>query len=173
MALVLFVNIAGFVMPMAGTQRSGLSVQLATVPAAPTVSMVVRRQSEYEKVAKMPSQLAEWGCDKELWTNLRASGRKSLKKLARSGQADNAREVIASLRAVVEREAAASAPTEKRGGGRTDAQVDPVAVVPAAKALEEEATPSAEVESQEPSVVSAPAEVGVMAPEGFSWGATF
>ena len=95
MAFALFVNIAGMLMPMAGTPRASLSVRLAAVPA-PTVSMVVRRDSEHEKVAVMPTQLAEWGCDEDMWMELRASGRKSLKRLAKKGDLKgNAREVRA------------------------------------------------------------------------------
>jgi len=155
MAFALLVNIAGFVVPMASTPRAGLglcpatvpsaptvsaglSVRLATVRAAPTVSMVVRRDSEYERVAEMPAQLTQWGCDEEMWTNLRASARKSLRRLATRGdQKGNAREVISNLRAALERDAgASSAPA----GGQTEvaqvaqvAQVDPV--VKAVKAV--------------------------------------
>ena len=143
MAFALLVNIAGFVVPMASTPRAGLglcpatvpsaptvsaglSVRLATVRAAPTVSMVVRRDSEYERVAEMPAQLTQWGCDEEMWTNLRASARKSLRRLATRGdQKGNAREVISNLRAALERDAgASSAPA----GGQTEvAQVAQVA----------------------------------------------
>ena len=139
MAFALFVNIAGFMLPMAGTPpastvSAGLSVRLATVPAAPTVSMVVRRDSEHEKVAEMPAELAQWGCDEEMWTNLRASARKSLRRLATRGdQKGNALEVISNLRAALLRDAgASSAPAV---GQTKVVRVDPVAAVPAAKAV--------------------------------------
>ena len=157
MAFALFVNIAGFMLPMAGTPpastvSAGLSVRLATVSAAPTVSMVVRRDSEHEKVAEMPAELAQWGCDEEMWTNLRASARKSLRRLATRGdQKGNALEVISNLRAALLRDAgASSAPAV---GQTKAAQVDPVAVVPAAKAAaveaEAKATAAAAAEAAE------------------------
>ena len=151
MAFALLVNIAGFVLPMAGTARAGLSlrpatvpaaptvstglsVRLATVPAATTVSMVVRRDSEYERVAEMPAQLTQWGCDEEMWTNLRASARKSLRRLATRGdQKGNAREVIRNLRAALERDAGTpSVPT----GGQTKPAVKAEAKATAAAAAE-------------------------------------
>ena len=210
MAFALFVPIVGFV-PMAGAPRAGL-----TVPTAPTVStglsvrptsaaltrtwscayMVVRRDSEHERVAEMPAQLTEWGCDEEMWTNLRASARKSLRRLATRGDPKgNAREVISNLRAALGRDSGASSTP---GGGQTRAQVaqvDPVAAVPVVKAVavesqaertadgkaegaveeavEEESDPSAGVEPGAPSAQPEVEPLGDLAPSGFSWGLTF
>ena len=100
----------------------------------------------------MPAELTQWGCDEEMWTNLRASARKSLRRLAKRGdQKGNAREVISNLRAAIERDAGtAPAPT---GGQTKGAQVDPVAVVPAVKAVaveaEAKATAAAAAEAAE------------------------
>jgi len=47
--------------------------------------MVIRRDSPSEVVGALPPQLAKCGCDKELWTELRNSGRSSLKRMIRQG----------------------------------------------------------------------------------------
>lgn len=128
----------------------------------------------------MPAQLTEWGCDEEMWMNLRASARKSLRRLATRGDPKgNAREVISNLRAALGRDSGASSTP---GGGQTGAQVaqvDPVAAVPVVKAVaveeavEEESDPSAGVEPGAPSAQPEVEPLGDLAPSGFSWGLTF
>ena len=201
MAFALFVPIVGFV-PMAGAPRAVL-----TAPTAPTVStgltayMVVRRDSEHERVAEMPAQLTEWGCDEEMWTNLRASARKNLRRLATRGDPKgNAREVISNLRTALERDAGASStPAGGQTKGAQVAQVNPVAAVPVVKAVavesqaertadekaegaveealeetaEEASDPSAGVEPEAPSAQPEGEPAGAPAPSGFSWGLTF
>ena len=201
MTFALFVPIVGFV-PMAGAPRAVL-----TIPTAPTVStgltacMVVRRDSEHERVAEMPAQLTEWGCDEEMWTNLRASARKNLRRLATRGDPKgNAREVISNLRTALERDAGASStPAGGQTKGAQVAQVDPMAAVPVVKAVavesqaermadgkaegaveealketaEEESDPSAGVEPEAPSAQPEGEPAGAPAPSGFSWGLTF
>ena len=145
----------------------------------------------------MPAQLTEWGCDDEMWTNLRASARKNLRRLATRGDPKgNAREVISNLRTALERDAGASStPAGGQTKGAQVAQVNPVAAVPVVKAVavesqaertadgkaegtveeavEEESDPSAGVEPGAPSAQSEVEPLGDLAPSGFSWGLTF
>tara|TARA_B100000768_G_scaffold119772_1_gene110834 strand:+ start:24 stop:389 length:366 start_codon:yes stop_codon:yes gene_type:complete len=57
--------------------------------------------NEAEAMAEMPAQLAEWGCDAELWQGLRSGGRANLKKQVKKGDEAGARARIEALKLLV------------------------------------------------------------------------
>jgi len=56
-------------------------------------------------VDEMPPQLAEWGCDEALWSQIKGA-RRDLRRLAREGGEEQARKRIDSIRKIVEADAA-------------------------------------------------------------------
>ena len=106
-----------------------------------TACMVVsRRDNGNEQVSTMPADLAEWGCDEELWSALRAGGRSSLKKLLRDGRQELCRERIDKLRVSVQ-QGPEDAPKRRLRGGYVLSGVTPEGFdVRAAEALIEART---------------------------------
>ena len=70
----------------------------ATLAAARFASPLM---NEAEAMAEMPAQLAEWGCDAELWQGLRSGGRANLKKQVKKGDEAGARARIEALKLLV------------------------------------------------------------------------
>ena len=78
LALALTAAGGGIVVPIVGRPHAG-QLQIAQSPLPKNVCMAVqRRPSAAEKVKELPPQLAEWGCDANLWNQLRNQGRKNL-----------------------------------------------------------------------------------------------
>ena len=150
-----------------------------------TICMVERRASNAEVVAEMPKKLADWGCDEALWDGLRSKGRKDLKKLAKNGKEQLARDRIEKLRKDIASQATATSVAEQEpkaeAESKADAEVDKAAATAsvekaeaaaAAKAAAEEAAAVAKAADVEAAAAATAAEVEA-APDGFEWGGTF
>ena len=88
----------------------GLVLQPTCRTSAPTAFAAAGRPSRCAVVLQtdmeaLPAQLAEWGCDEELWSKIRGA-KGSLRKMALDGDETGARKRIESIRKLVEEEEA-------------------------------------------------------------------